>query len=52
MLGVCTCFLFSVDLVQRCLGEVLAGEGDVKKGERCFLRASRVRPGVCAEVGW
>jgi len=26
-----------VDLVQRCVGEVLADEGDVKKGERCNL---------------
>jgi hypothetical protein len=33
--------------VQRCLGEVLAGEGDVKKGERCFL----VGPGWGREVG-
>jgi len=27
------------------VGEVLAGEGDVKKGERWYLV-------VCAEVGW
>ena len=45
VLGVCTCFLFSVDFVQRCLGEVLAGEEDVKKGERCFLAAAWVVPG-------
>jgi hypothetical protein len=32
-------------LVQRYVGEVLAGEGDVKKGERCFLAAAWVVPG-------
>jgi len=32
-------------LVQRFVGEVLAGEGDVKKGERCFLAAAWVVPG-------
>ena len=45
-----------VRLVQRCVGEVFAGEGDVKKDERWFLRerwclrAAWVVAGVSAEV--
>jgi len=30
---------WGLGFVQRCVGEVLAGEEDVKKGERWFLRA-------------
>jgi len=32
------------------LGEVLAGEGDVKKGERWFPREAWMVPEVSAEV--
>jgi hypothetical protein len=39
-------FGWYLSFVQRCVGEVLAGEEDVKKGERCFLG---VLPGCC---GW
>ena len=35
--------------MQRCLGEVLAGEGDVKKGERWYLAGERWELGAaCA----
>jgi len=43
-----------LSFVQRCVGEVFAGEGDVKKGERCGLGCGLgvlgvlgVRPGWC-----
>jgi hypothetical protein len=38
---VCTYWFLCERYVQRCVGEVLAGEGDVKKDERC----SPVGPG-------
>ena len=36
--------------VQRCVCEVLASEGYVKKGETCGLGGSWMLPEVCAEV--
>ena len=41
--------------MQRYVGEVLAGEGDVKKGERCFPRevqSGRGLGGSWQQPGW